>query len=207
MSKYAASLFTKEQEIESGDLSVALTRKSIEISKFPFDIDYSFGGKNSGEFTNDPPTITINLAASCKWKLGRDKYGDEAKLCYDIDFRTVGIIFFHEFVHYIQYIRRTEANGHYKLPLDWANPKKYYKRGWERQAYAIQYLEQLKQELNYKKPEEILSSLRKLGLTHHNVLNTLKKTDYKSWKAIMKNAIVTAMADVKEGKPLPWQYH
>ena len=63
MSKYAASLFTKEQEIESGDLSVALTRKSIEISKFPFDIDYSFGGKNSGEFTNDPPTITINLAA------------------------------------------------------------------------------------------------------------------------------------------------
>ena len=51
----------------------------------------------------------------------------------------------------------------------------------------------------------MLSSLRKLGVLHREDLQALKKTDYKSWKAIMKNAIMAAVADIKDGEPLPWQ--
>ena len=91
------------------------------------------------------------------------------------------------------------------MPTNWSHKDKYYKIPWEQQAHAIAYLERLRQELKIKRPEAMLSQLRKLGVIHQEDLHDLKKSDYKSWKAIMKNAIMAAVSDVEEGKPLPWQ--
>lgn len=206
MNKYAQSLFKPKNKIECIELADLLYSKSHELAanKFPFYIAYNFGGKNAAEYINDPPTITINIAPFTNWK---DYWtlNSETKYCLSIDFKKIASAFLHEFIHHIQDIRRQEDSGHYELPMDWNEKPKYYKRGWEQQAHAIEYLEKLKQELNIKKPEALLSQLRKLGVLHKEDLHALKKSDYKSWKAIMKQAVMATITDLEHGKKLPWQ--
>lgn len=170
---------------------------------FPFLIEYIIDFKNklsAASFNHHYNTIRINLAYSMEYS-----HTSIGSLCNNIDFKKIGITFIHEFIHYIQFILRYEKEGDYNISNDWNNKSKYWKRPWEQQAWAATYLEKLKQELKIKKPEKMLSQLRKMGVLHDNDLNKLKTSDYKSWKAIMKNAIALAMADVEEGKPLPWQ--
>ena len=206
INRYAKELFKHKSEINGNELANLLNIKSNELksNQFPFSIDYRFSGENIAEFGNDPPSITISIAAFTNWKDYWTK-DTELRYCSNINFKGIASVFLHEFVHYIQFVKRQENSGFYDLPNNWNVKPKYYKRGWEQQAHAIQYLEQLKQELKYKKPEDTLSHLRKLGVIHSSELNKLKQTDYKSWKAIMKQAIMTAMADIEEGEPLPWQ--
>ena len=171
----------------------------VLMAKHPFKIEYVFySGKTSGFYTKDK--ITLVVSKVCRWRIQGIKTGDKPFIfkCYNVNFDKLSSTLIHEFVHWIQDVYRREKSGDYELPSDWSIPGKYYKRGWEQQAFALGYLEQLKKELNIKKPEEILSQLKKMGVLHNDDLNKLKKSDYKSWKAIMKQAIMATMADIKE---------
>ena len=122
-----------------------------------------------------------------------------------IDFKSLAVSFLHEFIHYVQDVLRKEKSGDYPPITKWGERGKYYKRPWEQQAYGIAYLEQLKQKLRTSDPKKLLNSLRSLGILHNKDLHDLKTSDYDSWKSIMKQAIMAAIADIKEGEPLPWQ--
>ena len=161
-----------------------------------------------GVFDKNSNSIIINLlnSSNSKWRTEFDDSPQGKNIYfYELYFKNISVVLLHELVHHIQHVIRHEKTGNYEIPHDWNSPKKYYKCGWEQQAYAIQYLEQLRQDLKVKTPEEMLGQLRSLGLIKNQDLNKLKHTDYKSWKAVMKQAIMTAVADVDEGKPLPWQ--
>jgi hypothetical protein len=215
MNKYAISLFKyvgddgyeRSDFIESEKLTDLLQTKSLELSdNFSFRILYYFKVKTAikGRYDKDNNCIMINLALHSDFNIWRSGF-DRRFNIISINFKTLGVTFLHEFVHYIQNTLRKEKSGDYELPADWSDKDKYMKRPWEQQAHAIAYLEQLKQELNIKKPEALLSQLRKLGVLHKEDLHALKKSDYKSWKAIMKQAIMATVADLKDGKKLPWQ--
>jgi len=213
MNNYAKSLFKQKNSngddisgfVDSDKLIDLLQAKSLELAdKFNFRILYYFKAKSAikGSYDKDNNCIMINLALHSQFAIWRNGL-DRIFKVHTINFKSVAATFLHEFIHHIQDALRKEKSGDYELPIDWSHKDKYLKRPWEQQAHAIAYLEQLKQELNIKKPEALLSQLRKLGVLHKEDLHALKKTDYKSWKAIMKQAIMTAMADIEEGESLP----
>jgi len=172
----------------------------LKSNKFPFHIKYVFfGGKRRGWYEKDTNTIVLVISQASEWNCNTEggKYAKTTYKIFNVDFSKIENILIHEFIHYIQDVYRTEKNGKYNLPSDWESPKKYYKWGWEQQAHALEYLKQLKQELNTKKSEEILQKLKQSGLTHSVNLDKLKQSDYKSWKAIMKQAIMATIADIK----------
>jgi hypothetical protein len=204
MEKYAAGI---QFPIDTNSLTKLMQEASdkLKSNKFPFTILYLFSyDKTFGEFDANKQSIQINLFMHGKCRFDFSKRPQQI-LFYSLDFKKISITFIHEFIHFIQSVMRAEKSGNYKISKDWNDPKKYWKRSWEQQAYAISYLEKLKQELKIKKPEEILNQLRKMGVLHDSDLHKLKKTDYKSWKSIMKNAIMTTISDIEDGKPLPWQ--
>ena len=212
MKKYVNSLFiltdndgyTRNISIDSEKLCDLMIEKSKNISdNFGFYMYYyfNFNTSTSGKYTKDEKTISINLSKCSGFTISKNgEFG-----CYSVDFKKLAVILLHEFIHYVQDVLRSEKEGEYDIPSNWGGNDKYWKRPWEQQAWASGYLEKLKQELKIKKPEKMLSQLRKMGVLHDNDLNKLKTSDYKSWKAIMKNAIALAIADVEDGKPLPWQ--
>lgn len=208
MNKYTKSLFRqvdpygyeKSIFIDSEELLKALQSKSDEISgQFRFMVKYYFNSRSNadGKYIQEEECIYINIALHSQYA----RWANEVYKIGGINFKTIAVTFLHEFVHYIQDTLRKEKSGDYTI----TRAKSYLKRPWEQQAKAIGYLEHLKQELRIADPKRILSQLRKLGLLHHSDLHDLKTSDYKSWKVIMKNAIMVAIADIKDGQPLPWQ--
>jgi hypothetical protein len=213
MNKYAISLFKQKNSngdeiggfVDSDKLIDLLQSKSLELSdKFSFKILYYFKVKSAIKGAYDNNCIMINLALHSDFNIWRSGLERQFNII-SVNFKSIAITFLHEFIHHIQDALRKEKQGDYELPSDWSHKDKYMKRPWEQQAHAIAYLEQLKQELNIKKPEALLSQLRKLGVLHKEDLHALKKSDYKSWKAIMKQAIMACVADLKDGKKMPWQ--
>lgn len=215
MNKYAKSLFQQKNAegydisgfVDSDKLEDFLQNKSLDLSNnFNFRILYYFKPKSAikGYYDKDNNCIAINLALHSQFAIWRNGLDRVFKVS-QVNFKSIGITFLHEFVHYIQHSLRKEKQGDYELPSDWSHKDKYMKRPWEQQAQAIGYLEQLKSELKIKKPEALLSQLRKLGVLHNEDLNALKKSDYKSWKSIMKQAIMATISDIEDGKKLPWQ--
>jgi len=210
MNEFCEALFHYYKEINCEKLESILQTKSDSLKSniFPFKIKYTFRGRGQGYYTNDPPTINIVFSsftdaqeAWIKHSIGsweRSENWERSWKCSKLDFKKLSVTFLHEFVHYIQDTRRREKSGFYTIPSNMADPKKYYKRGQEQQAQAIGYLEKLRKELNIKKPEELLNQLRAVGVLHNKELNRLKQSDYKSWKSIMKQATMTAIADIKD---------
>jgi GNAT superfamily N-acetyltransferase len=193
--------FTKNKYgVESDDLVNFLQHTSDDLSsnKFSFNIKYIFkGGKAAGYYDKDTKTIIIVVSAFCHWEFGFNSSYQQIYRCWSMDFKKVSSTFIHEFVHYIQDIYRQEKNGNYELPKNWSHPEKYYKQGWERQAHALQYLEKLRKEFGIKSSKDLLKHLQRSGLLQNPDLNKLKKTDYDSWKAIMKQAIMATSANLK----------
>jgi hypothetical protein len=199
--------FQKVQYTDMVEIFISyLNRISDELksNKFPFHIKYVFfGGKRRGWYEKDTNTIVLVVSQASEWKwnlVGTGKYARTTYKIYGVDFSKIENILIHEFVHYIQNVYRTEKSGKYNIPSEWESPKKYFKWGWEQQAHALEYLKQLKQELNTKKPEEILAKLKNSGLSNSVNLDKLKQSDYKSWKAIMKQAIMATIADIEDNK-------
>jgi hypothetical protein len=171
---------------------------NLNSNKFPFNIEYaSAEGLTKGWYSKHSNTIGISIDPVCKWNIGSID-GKKIYKCVSVNFKKIASAFVHEFVHYIQNIYRQEKSGDYNVPRNWNDLKKYYKRGWEQQAHALGYLEKMRSELNIKKPEELRNNLKKYGVLHNKDLHALKTSDYKSWKAIMKQAIMSAIADIKD---------
>ena len=171
---------------------------NLKSNKFPFNIEYKVAeGLTKGWYSKNSNTIGISIDPVCKWNIGSID-GKKIYKCVSVNFKKIASAFVHEFVHYIQNIYRQEKSGDYNVPRNWNDLKKYYKRGWEQQAHALGYLEKMRSELNIKKPEELLNNLKKYGVLHNKDLHALKTSDYKSWKAIMKQAIMSAIADIKD---------
>jgi len=171
---------------------------NLPSNDFPFKVRYIFRGNNAeGYYDKDTKTIIIVVSAFTEWELGFNSEYEQIYRCWSVNFKKISRVFMHEFTHYIQDVYRQEKSGDYKLPSNWSNKSKYYKRGWEQQAHAIAYLEKLKQDLNTENPKTILLNLKKTGLLNQELLNNLKKSDYKSWKAIMKQVIMTTIADIE----------
>jgi membrane protein YqaA with SNARE-associated domain len=59
------------------------------------------------------------------------------------------------------------------------------------------YLEKLRKEFGIRTSKDLLKHLQRSGLLQNPDLNKLKKTDFNSWKAIMKQAIMATSANIK----------
>jgi len=211
MDKYSQSIFKhtdkfgyeKNRFVDSEEVINLLQTKSDELSKkFNFKIQYYFKNKSAtkGYYDEIKNVIGINLFLHSDIAIFRNGIHRIFKIS-NLNFKSIKLTFFHEFVHYIQTTLRKEKTGNiYTVPSDWSNKDKYMKRPWEQQAHAIAYLEKLKQDLNTKNPKSILLKLKKIGLLKQDALNNLKTSDYKSWKAIMKQIIMALTADIKEKK-------
>lgn len=191
--------------VESDDLMKMMNKVSSNLSsnKFPFNIEYIFSyGRAGGYYDKNTNTVVIVVNQFAEWRAEFDSSYRRIYNVSSVDFKDMSVTFLHEFVHFIQNELRMAKSGNYTLPSNWSEEGKYYKRGWERQAHAIGYLEKLKQDLNIRKPEVILRQLKKMGALHNDDLNKLKQTDYKSWKAIMKQAIMATLADIEDRKAI-----
>jgi hypothetical protein len=203
------ALLKRKRGIRERDLCT-IFQKISDASKynlFPFEIRYEyeqFGGM-SACYYKSTNTVYMNLAYIVDIKSSDDDPYWGLPVVESVNFKKFTELFAHEFIHYIQHVRRQEKSGEYEIPDTWNDRDKYWKRPWEQQAHAIEYLEKLKHDLKIKKPGEILSQLKKMGVLHRVDLDQLKKSDYKSWKAIMKQAIMTALADMEGDESLPWQ--
>ena len=199
INEYCDKIFASQKEIEVEDLAILLSRKSNELKSniFPFKIDYASKGKGEGWYINDPSTIVINVSALTDWREKWIDYREPNYFCYSIEKHRLAVTFIHEFTHYIQDTLRKEKSGHYKIPKDWNAPGKYLKNPWEQQAFGIGHLELLRQKFNIKKPNAIMNQLKKVGLSDEKELQKLKDNDFQSWKRIMKNAVMAAIADEK----------
>lgn len=155
--------------------------------------------KQKGQYVQEWETITMNLLYFVKV---RPTSTDPAIISIDILAMTP--VLFHEFTHYKQDMKiRSKHFGRYLQALGHDDFKSYFRDPQERQAWAEQYLEFLRTQMKIKKPEEILSQLRKMGLLHDAALNNLKKSDYDSWKAIMRHAIRSAIQELEKEKRKP----
>lgn len=210
MDKYSESMFkvvtdgnTRNTFVDSDDVISALQLMSDKLSsEFDFKIKYYFKNKSDikGYYDKDTNIIMINLFLHSNFAIWRNGLDRTFKI-NSVNFKSIRLTFYHEFVHHIQTVLRKEKSGNdYTLPTNWSDKDKYMKRPWEQQAHAVAYLEKLKQELNVKKPEVILKQLKKHGLVRQDILNDLKKSDYKSWKAIMKQAIMSIISDIEDKK-------
>lgn len=198
------ALFKNTPYIESEELIDHIKHISDKVSsnQFPFNIEYVFkaNGRDEGYFDKDKNAIIIVVSAISKWDIGFDRTKGQIFRCYSVDFNKMASTFVHEFIHYIQHVYRQENQGEYNIPSNWDDSNKYWKRGWEQQAHGIGYLEKLRKELGIREPSKLLHHLRKLGLFHNDSLNKLKKSDPKSWRAIMKQAVMSTLADIDDSK-------
>lgn len=160
-------------------------------------IDYDYNkNRKHGEYMNDGETITLNL-----YYLANAKVGNNGVLITDIDYDKLIPILLHEFAHYKQDMKiRSNRYGRMLQNMDHPDLKSYFQNPKERQAWAIAHVETLRRMINTAKPEDILMRLRKIGLLDNPHLQALKQSDYDSWKSIMKNAVMTALHDLNQGK-------
>lgn len=172
-------------------------RWRYKVAKHLRTIDYEFDkNKRNGSYTNDGEWITLNL-----YYLALAKAGKEGILIAGLDYDKLIPILLHEFAHYKQDMKlRSKQYGRLLQYTDHPNLKSYFRDPGERQAWAIGHVEKLRRQMNSAKPEDILMQLRKVGLLDDPHLQALKQSDYDSWKSIMKNAVMTALHDINQGK-------
>lgn len=172
---------------------------SDSINDLGVKIKFVFGGfVLNGYYDNG--IIFLNLRGIADWNLNRRTLEISIHKIEMPLFREVVI---HEYIHYKQDVLRRAKQGEYKISPKYSDT--YWKQPWEHQAYAGEYLEKLKNKLSRKSPRELLKNLRRLGFERNSSLDKLKKTDYKSWKRVMKNAIMMTMANMPDDAELPWQ--
>ena len=202
MNVAVSSYLLKYKNVESKELMNMMnkTSRSLPSNIFPFKIDYVFSARNQrGAYHKESNSIIIAVSYFCEWRPSSTDLKNSVFYVSYVDFNAMMSTLTHEFVHYIQVQNRLAKSGDFNISQKW-DGKNYYKRGWERQAQALGYLEKLKNDLQIRRPETILNQLRKMGVLHSADLNKLKHTDIRSWKAIMKQAIMATMADIEDRK-------
>ncbi len=188
-----------KKPVDAGLLIAYMNQISSELpsNKFPFEIEYAFyGGKTDGFYTNNKMTIVVG--GSCRYRIGYDNINSKMLFnVYSVDFKKISSTFIHEFTHYVQDVYRKEKSGEYQIPSNWSSPEKYYTWGWEQQAHAMGYLEKLRKEYGIRSSKDLLKHLQRSGLLQNPDLNKLKRTDFNSWKAIMKQAVMATAANIQ----------
>lgn len=126
----------------------------------------------------NPHDININLAPL--------SFRDQKKI-KNVIWGKVKAKIIHEWIHKKQYIRGgatgADAQQHWE----------YFNQPREMMPWAAMEVEELKSLLRTADPDRILRILKRLGLTDPS-LKKLKQTNHKSWRRIMKNAILYALA-------------
>lgn len=180
----------KTNSIESKDVINSLNLYSDKINPFDVKIRYSFiyNLLILADYDHTKNEIRINIINAANYSRNNSGY-----YIFKIKKEELLISFYHEFIHYKQSILRKDKSGDYTLSSDWNKEDKYWSRPWENQAWAVQYVEYLKNKMNIKNPSNILSQLKKMGVIHDPSLNQLKKENLLAWKRIMKNAIMYAI--------------
>lgn len=180
----------RTKSIEANDLINSLNLYSDKINTFDVKIKYIFAYNTllNASYDHVNNEIVINIINASNYSRDRNGY-----YIFKIKKEELLISFYHEFIHYKQSNLRIDKSGDYTLPSDWNNKDKYWTQPWENQAWAVQYVEYLKNKMNIKNPSSILSQLKKMGVIHDPSLNRLKKENLHAWKRIMKNAIIYAI--------------
>lgn len=146
--------------------------------------------KRDGAYYNEWETIYLNFFYLAYAKVGRK---GEIVLS-GINYEKLTATLLHEYAHYKQDMKfRSKKYGRLLVAIEPKDSAAYFKNPQEQHAWAVGYLEKLKNKAKVSKPEDVLASLRSVGLLHDPQIHILKSTDYDSWKAIMKHAIRTAM--------------
>jgi hypothetical protein len=196
---FAAPLFPSEhipllQELNS-EFSPRFDKK---VGKNLYYIRYEYDkNKRAGSYDNDGQTINLNL-----YYLGYARAAAGMKILISgINYDELTAVLMHEFAHYKQDMKvRSKQYGRLLVHIAPKDMTAYFQNPIEQHAWAVGYLEKLKAKAKVSRPEDILASLRSVGLLHDPQINALKKTDYDSWKAIMKHAIMTASHDLEKLK-------
>lgn len=201
LSRFVNALFQPGMPIDANALCQELNAFSKRGMITPkLSVKFDFNGKRSanGEYHPDWESIKINLYRMVKARLiGPDKYA-----IVSVNYPLLISVLIHEFIHYKQDMKvRSKQYGRF-LPFRQhvAGSSTYFKDPDERQAWAAQYLEYIKRQLNVNKPEEAIDFLRRMGVNLDPRLADLKDTDYASWKRIMRNAAMMALYNAKQKK-------
>ena len=189
------------KSFEDFDLS-ANPRARLSIRSF---YDYNsdtVGGIIWADYRNAVIVINIPRYSTVEKVLHPDeivKYGNAVITHFNWpDFLSTLV---HETVHFLQ-----QTSDPDKTPVTLATPRKSYMRNpFEQQAWAIAYLEGMKEKLGNADPNLILRSLRQHGVIDDDDLKDLKGRNLKAWKGVMKQAIMSAMAELEGTGKLPWQ--
>lgn len=177
------------------DFAMAYDGKIANNLSFRF--SYNPATKNRGEYYGeDTIAIYINLYHWVKVK----RFGTNNLRVVSVETDRMMIMLMHEFMHYKQDMEARSQSNHTLVATSHKNLKSYFQDPRERQSFAIGHLEQLKKLLKTEDPKKMLGHLRSMGLIDNAVLNDLKNSDLRSWKAIMKNAVVTVLRDLKAKK-------
>ena len=185
-----------------------------KFSPVPVSFYFDVKDQRKGLYENPPnQKIWLNIAAFSAREFDQSKgiFLPVRERVLKLNYSKMVAVFAHEWVHYKQETMKRNATFTKRVKSDKLGTKDNYKglvskksymlQPFEQQAWAVEYLELLKQNLPTLKPMDILVRLKRLGVVDHEDLKDLKKTDYKAWKAIMKNIIVTALQDLKQQEP------
>lgn len=134
--------------------------------------------------------IFINLVFCVKKP--KERLGGQA-----IDFNTVTVFIYHEWVHYKQdiHVQKKHSKG---IGLggffDMYNKTAYHDIKWEQMALARQEIEWIKQRIRKVKPDEVMKWLREWGLMSDPGVIKLKNSNPKAYKRILKYAFMYILA-------------
>lgn len=204
--RYTDKLFKKFKEIEANDLSDRMTSysKSIQPKYNLNNIEISYlhltSHRYKGGFKPLQNTIIINTVT---FFVSNSTTPDGDKNVSSILYDGIREAFDHEYVHYKQNELHKQSTGASRTAYSSNDWVQYLKQPWEQMAFAAEELRWIKNKLKGIKPDELVRYLQKWGLTRNQKLANLKKTDYESWKGIMKNAAMFALQDMakKSGTP------
>jgi organic radical activating enzyme len=173
-----------------------------------FDYDYTSTDLGGIVVARDYPNlqaIKINMA---KYATGEKISDPKEQEIYgtiaikDIDWPEFLNTLVHEYGHFLQGMEKSKLKSYDTLQTPRLS---YFRDPYEQQAWALGWLESMKEKLNTADPREILQVLRQYGVMDDITLRDLKKTHPKAWKGIMKQAIMSAVSDLKDTGKLPWQ--
>ena len=162
-------------------------------------VTYEWNKENiAGTYDQEFRYIIINLYTMVKIS----PTGQETFNIVSIDFSALMVTLIHEYVHFKEDMKIRSLHYGKTLPFIEHPPgsAKYLEDPQERQAWAAGHLEYIKHHLDTQDPKKLIAFLRTNGLNINPTLATLKKTDYASWKRIMKNAIMMAIYDLETEK-------
>ena len=170
-----------------------------KIAKNLLGISYEYDkNKRAGSYSNDWQRISLNL-----FYLGYARAGAGGSILLSgVNYDELTAVLMHEVAHYKQDMKlRSRQYGRTLLHTEPKDLAAYFKNPIEQHAWAVGYLEKLKARMKTSSPMEILTKLRQVGLLHDPAIHALKDSDYDTWKAIMKHAVMTALHDLEREKP------